>query len=221
MQTGILAIGPWDATAIRGTREGPSYRGPRLSRQRRPGHNRDLIGGGGDRRRSQRPAGEKCFEVATDGEGPMAGAQPAQAMAWLRLARWRISPTLGGVAFVAPPREGDRCAALRPSPPGTAMDEATLRQKRAVAALIARTAEPITFDEASRLIRDLKREAHSFPEVVAKIIEADHAGDVERLGRLLANAKRRMAHGAWLPLLRELGIHPRRAQRLMERCAAR
>ena len=97
------------------------------------------------------------------------------------------------------------------------MDEVTARQKRTVAALIARTAEPITFDEASRLIRDLKREAESFPALIEKIVAADHAGDAERLGRLLANAKRRMAHGAWLKLLRELGIHPRRAQRLMAR----
>ena len=97
------------------------------------------------------------------------------------------------------------------------MDEATPRQKRTVAALIARTARPVTFDEASRLIGDLKREAHSFPEVVAKIIEADYAGDVERLGRLLANAKRQVRHGDWLPMLRQLSIHPRRAQRLITR----
>ena len=97
------------------------------------------------------------------------------------------------------------------------MDEVTARQKRTVAALIAKAASPVTFDEASRLIRDLKREAESFPALIEKIIEADHAGDVERLGRLLANAKRQVRHGAWLPMLRLLGIHPRRAQRLMER----
>ena len=127
------------------------------------------------------------------------------------------SPTLGGVAFVAPPRERDRCARTPTLTNWHAMDEVTPRQKRTVAALIARTARPVTFDEASRLIGDLKREAHSFPEVVAKIIEADHGGDVERLGRLLADTKRRMKHGDWLVTLRQLGIHPRRAQRLMEK----
>ena len=86
------------------------HREPRQSRKRRPGYNRNLIGGGEDRRERQRSAGEKCFEVVTDGEGPMAGAQPAQAMARLRLARLAKSPTLGGVAFVAPLRERDRCA---------------------------------------------------------------------------------------------------------------
>ena len=95
------------------------------------------------------------------------------------------------------------------------MDEATSRQKRAVAALIARTAAPITFDEASRVIRDLKREQAAFPILIEKIIEADHAGDHDRLGRLLADAKHRVSFGAWLPMLRDLGIHPRRAQRFM------
>ena len=95
------------------------------------------------------------------------------------------------------------------------MDEATPRQKRTVAALIAKTAQPVTFDEASRLIGDLKREALSFPALIAKIVEADRAGDVERLGRYLADAKRRVRHGDWLPTLRRLGINPRRAQRLM------
>lgn len=81
--------------------------------------------------------------------------------------------------------------------------------------MIARTAEPITFDEASRLIGGLKREQRAFPELVEQIVAADRAGDVERLGRLLSRAKSRMAHGAWLPTLGELGIHPRRAQRLI------
>ena len=95
------------------------------------------------------------------------------------------------------------------------MNAATLRQKRAVAALIARTAEPVTFTEARRLIGSLKREQAAFPVLIERIVAADHAGDAERLGRLLANAKRRMAHGMWLKLLQKLGIHPRRAQRLM------
>ena len=97
------------------------------------------------------------------------------------------------------------------------MHEATPRQKRASAALIAKVATPVTFDEASRLIRDLRRNQAAFPRLIENVVEADHAGDQERLGRLLADTKRRMAHGAWLPLLRELGIHPRRAQRLMAR----
>ena len=97
---------------------------------------------------------------------------------------------------------------------------ATPRQRRAVAALIARTAEPATFDEANRLIRDLKREQQSFPALVEKILAADHAGDADRLGRLLARAKRRVRHGDWLPLLQRLEIHPRRAQRLIAHAAS-
>ena len=95
------------------------------------------------------------------------------------------------------------------------MSEATPRQKRATAVLIARTAEPVTFDEANRLIRLLKREAESFPALLEQIVEADHAGDADRLGRLLARAKRRVEHGDWLALLRKIGIHSRRAQRLI------
>ena len=93
--------------------------------------------------------------------------------------------------------------------------EATPRQKREVARLIARTAEPETFDEASRMIRDLRREETALPRLLHEIIEADHAGDTGCLGALLADAKRRMAHGAWLPTLRQLNIGPRRAQRAM------
>ena len=94
---------------------------------------------------------------------------------------------------------------------------ATIRQKQEIARLIARTASPVTFDEASRLIRDLKREAESFPVLIETIIAADHAGDRDRLGRLLSEAKRQMRHGHWLTTLRQLEIHPRRAQRLMAR----
>ena len=95
------------------------------------------------------------------------------------------------------------------------MNKPTVRQKRETARLIARTAEPITFAEASRLIRELKREEMAFPALLEQIVEAEHAGDRDRLGRLLARAKRRVRHGAWLPLLRELGINQRRAQRLI------
>ena len=129
-----------------------------------------------------------------------------------------ISPTLGNaVASVAFPRERDRCARTPAFTNWHPMDEATPRQKRTVAALIAKAASPVTFDEASRLIRDLRRKQAAFPILIEKIIEAERAGDHERLGRLLADAKHRMKHGAWLPMLRQLGIHPRRAQRLMAR----
>ena len=97
------------------------------------------------------------------------------------------------------------------------MRRATPRQKRETTRLIAKTAEPITYEEASRLIGGLKREAHSFPALIEKIIAADHGGDVERLGRLLCEAKRQMRHGDWLTTLRSLELHPRRAQRLMTR----
>ena len=93
--------------------------------------------------------------------------------------------------------------------------EATPRQKRATAALIAKVAEPIAFGEASRLIGRLRREEMAFPALLEQIVEAEHAGDRDRLGRLLARAKRRLGHGVWLPTLRKLGIHPRRAQRIM------
>ena len=93
--------------------------------------------------------------------------------------------------------------------------EATPRQKRASAALIAKIAKPITFDEASRMIGDMKREAESFPALIERIIAADRAGDGELLGRLLVRAKRLVRHGDWLPLLVRLGIHPRRSQRLI------
>ena len=43
------------------------------------------------------------------------------------------------------------------------MSEATPRQRRATAALIAKTAQPVTFDEARRLIGSLKREQAAFP----------------------------------------------------------
>ena len=99
--------------------------------------------------------------------------------------------------------------------------EATARQKRETARLIARTAEPVSFDEASRLIRNLKREQTLFPALTEKIIEAERAGDHERLGRLLSEAKRQMRHGDWLTTLRGLGVHPRRAQRLMGRSRRR
>ena len=93
--------------------------------------------------------------------------------------------------------------------------EATPRQKRATATLIAKVAKPVTFDEASRMIGDLKREEMALPRLIEAIMEADRAGDRDRLGRLLVRAKRRVGHGGWLPLLCEIGINPRRAQRLM------
>ena len=83
--------------------------------------------------------------------------------------------------------------------------------------MIAKTAEPITFDEASRLIGGLKREEMALPRLIEEIMEVDRAGDRDRLGRLLRRAQTRIRHGDWLPTLRRLDIHPRRAQRLMAR----
>ena len=95
--------------------------------------------------------------------------------------------------------------------------EATPRQRRETARLIAKAAQPVDFDEASRLIRDLKREAEAFPALLEQIVEADRAGDRDRLGRLLRRAQTRIRHGDWLPTLGRLDIHPRRAQRLLAR----
>lgn len=95
------------------------------------------------------------------------------------------------------------------------MNEPTPRQKRSVAAEVANLCMPISFDEASHMIRCLRREQTLFPALINKIVEADRAGDTVRLSRLLVQAKRRIAHGAWLPLLKRLSIHPRRAQRLI------
>ena len=97
------------------------------------------------------------------------------------------------------------------------MHEATVRQKRAAATLIAKVAAPVTADEASRLIGRLRREEMAFPALLEQIVEADHAGDRDRLGRLLRRAQTRIRHGGWLLTLRRLGINPRRAQRLMAR----
>ena len=97
------------------------------------------------------------------------------------------------------------------------MNDATERQKRTVARLIAKIAEPVTADEASRVIRDLRREKATFPHLIEKILQADRAGDHDRLGRLLRELKRRVRHGNWLRTLQQLGINPRRAQRLMAR----
>ena len=98
--------------------------------------------------------------------------------------------------------------------------EATPRQRRETARLIAKAAAPITFTEASRLIRDLKREELEWPRLIEQIVEADRAGDRDRLGRLLTRAKRRVRHGDWLPTLRRLDIHPRRVQRLIAHAAS-
>ena len=111
------------------------------------------------------------------------------------------SPTLSNVGYVAFGRERDRCARTPTFTNGHAMSEATPGQKRATAALIAKAAEPVTYEEASRLIRDLRREAESFPRLIQEIIEADRGGDGERLGRLLAEVRRRVRHGDWRTLL--------------------
>ena len=106
------------------------------------------------------------------------------------------SPTLGNaVASVAFPRERDRSARTPTFTNWHPMDEATPRQKRTVAALIARTATPVTFDEASRLIRDLRRQEEDLPHLAEEIVAANQAGDRERLGRLLLTLKARVQHG--------------------------
>ena len=50
---------------------------------------------------------------------------------------------------------------------------------------------------------------------VEQIVAASEAGDDDMLGGLLRRAKPQIAHGAWLMFLDKLGIHTRRAQRLM------
>ena len=95
------------------------------------------------------------------------------------------------------------------------MIEASPRQKKYAASLIVRACEPLTADEAGHLIRDLRREETAFPDLLEGIITADNGNDKERLGHLLASAKRRVKHGAWLRTLDKLGISHRRAQRLM------
>ena len=95
--------------------------------------------------------------------------------------------------------------------------EATAKQKRKVKALIAEVAVPETFDEASRLIAGLRREHSPLPpqEDIAAIHVAFEEGDKSDLARALRRAKARTRHGYWLPLLGELGISPRHAQRIM------
>ena len=90
---------------------------------------------------------------------------------------------------------------------------ATKAQREYLAALIVESA---TADEASRLIRDLKRERAKTKDLLARITEAERSGDRVRLGRLLVELKSRTAHGRWLGLLEGLGISPRRAQRAMK-----
>ena len=97
------------------------------------------------------------------------------------------------------------------------MSKPTLMQKQTVANLIIEVAQPVTAAEASRVIRDLRREKATFPHLIAKVVEADRAGDHDRFGRLLRELKRRVRHGNWLRTLQQLGINPRRAQRLMAR----
>ena len=90
---------------------------------------------------------------------------------------------------------------------------ATKAQREYLAALIVESA---TADEASRLIRDLKRERAKTKDLLARITEAERSGDGVRLGGLLNELKSRTAHGQWLGLLEGLGISPRRAQRAMK-----
>ena len=82
------------------------------------------------------------------------------------------------------------------------MSEATLRQKRTVAVLIAKVATPHTADEASRLIRDLRREQTAFPILLEEIVAAKEAGDRDRLGRLLAELNSPLTKG-WFSRFRD------------------
>ena len=95
--------------------------------------------------------------------------------------------------------------------------KATAKQKRKVKALIAGVAVPETVDEASRLIAGLRREHSPLPpqEVIEAIHRALEEGEKSVLARALRRAKTRTRHGCWLPLLNELGISPRQAQRIM------
>ena len=160
----------------------------------------------------------KCSEAASDGRATRPLRSPPKrwpGSGWHALAK---SPTLGNaVASVAFPRERDRPARTPTFTNWHPMDEATPRQKRTVAALIARTATPVTFDDASRLIRDLRRQEEDLPHLAEEIVAANQAGDRERLGRLLLTLKARVQHGDFARVLAELGIHPRRAQRLMSK----
>ena len=90
---------------------------------------------------------------------------------------------------------------------------ATKRQREYLAGLIV---ESVTVEEASRLIRELKRERAKTKDLLARIVEAAATGDTVRLGRALVEAKALTRHGQWLALLKVLGISPRRAQRAME-----
>ena len=97
------------------------------------------------------------------------------------------------------------------------MNEATPRQKRAVAAEIANLCTPMSFDEASRLLSDLRQTRDATGVLIQNIVSAIDAGDDEMLGRLLRRAKPQIAHGGWAKFLGKLDIHPRRAQRLIAR----
>ena len=94
------------------------------------------------------------------------------------------------------------------------MRNATIQQKKQIAKLATRS---LSFEEAARLIPALKREVSPLPAntTIEEIRQAQESGDNAALGRALRQAKRRTRHGCWLPLLEQLGIHRRRAQRLM------
>ena len=147
----------------------------------------------------------------------MAGAQPAQLRPRFVWAHAGETPSTLPKCRECRIREGKGQLRPRAYFMGTDMNEPTPRQKQTVADLIVQVAVPVTANEASRLIGDLRREQTVFTRLIEKIIEADRAGDCGRLGRLLAEAKRRVRHGDWLPLLQQLGINARRAQRLMNK----
>ena len=95
------------------------------------------------------------------------------------------------------------------------MNEPTLRQKRAVATEIAILCTPMSFDEAGRLLSDLRQTRDATGVLIQNIVAAIENADDDLLGKALIRAKPRIRHGAWLMFLGKLAIHPRRAQRLI------
>lgn len=76
----------------------------------------------------------------------------------------------------------------------------------------------LSFEEASRLIGDPRRERSPLPsqEVIDRLHRAlDEGDDRAEIGRALLAARKATRHGCWLPLLNSIGINERRARRMM------
>ena len=86
-----------------------------------------------------------------------------------------------------------------------------------MAAEIANLCTPMNFNEASHLLSDLRQTREATGVLIQNIVAAFENADDDLLGKALIGAKPRIRHGAWLMFLGKLGIHPRRAQRLMTR----